>query len=234
MGNLKKTSSVTALVSAETINANLKGKSSKELAEILLKELSLDVKDCTPEQREAKILRRKLICETLGISVKTTDQFLNDLKKYIIDETEKPTQDYPSILKKENSENIQETVGKAIEVASKFIPELNIVKVIYAGLQVIINGVQDHKDNSHRDAEKIEALKVFMKKVATLNSELDSEIITLTEHKKTMTTKEFSKFKKERLLEIRKRLESKHGVKLTFEEENGATEDGAPHIEPEA
>lgn len=217
--NINSTSKVTAIVSANALNGEITNESLVEIAKSLLKDLSLDNKNQSPEQRETIILRRKLLCNALGISAKTEDQFLRDLQSFIASngQTEKPN--YLAILERENNAKIDKGVSTTLNVASKIIPELNVVKIAYSGLKFVISGMQNEKSNSAEEIVKTEALKIFMEKFATLNSILDKEIAEISENKKTMNPKEFSAYKKKKIAEIREKMEKAYNIKIGVEEE---------------
>ena len=171
---------------------------------------------------------RNLICNALGISTKTTDQFLGDLKKYVIEEPNSASPNYPALINNIKNDKVKEGVDKVLDVASEFIPPIKIVKLVYSGLKIIINGTKDNQNPTTEDIAKSEAVKVFMEKVAILNNELDKEIAIFSENKKTMSKSEFSKFKKERISELRKKMEQQHNVKMSVEDqENTQSEPGA-------
>ena len=150
---------VTGMITSELLK-------NKELAETLKQALSLDVKDATPEERQARIVRRNLICKTLGISTKNIDKFLKDLDNHII--------------KSESDDKNKKKAGKvllsAISLTSNFIPALKVVEIFINGVKFIIDVTNLIKDFSDQDSAKIEALKILMQKVDNLNTFIDKKL----------------------------------------------------------
>lgn len=199
------------------ISAELLG--NKETATALINSLSLEPKDETEEERKSRIIRRKLICDTFGISPKNVDQFLKDLKKYVVEfDSATSKTNYKDILDDEKKNNLFKVLGGTLSFASNFIPELKIVELIFKGFKVIIDLSKSNKDFSKVSSIKLEALKIFMDKVNILNNILDKELSEIEKNKETMNKKDFSAYKKQKIKSLKDAVEREYDVKISFEQ----------------
>lgn len=214
LNKLKTPAEVKAIIPAEV-------QKDKALAETLRAALSLDVKDGSPEERKAKILRRELICKAFGISAKNIDQFLEDLENHIANASDNPLDNDPYIddqnksSKAKRKKNAENAFSFGLSVASSIIPGLKIISFVYNGIKILVDGINASSlDSEEPDYQKkINLLKAFMEKVNILNNKLDEKLDEILKNKETMKPKEFASYKNALIASIREEMKT-YGVEI--------------------
>ncbi len=212
-----------------------------EIAKSLREELSLDIKDASPEERQARILRRELICKSLGISAKNIDQFLKDMDNHIEKASENPLDNNPYIdgQNKESKNRKRKTADSAfsfgLSVISSIIPELKIISFVYNGIKILVDSKKDVGfENGEPDSQtKLEALQTFMEKVAILNDKINENIDELLKNKKSMNSKDFNAYKKNLIAKIREDMKT-YGVEIDASKKLDTTTPDSEQSEPGA
>lgn len=244
---------VKAVVPAEVVASVTSGKG-EAAATALYNSLSINVKPEgeTKEQRQARIMRRRLICQAFNISAPDLDNFLADYKKY--QGNEQPSQNEADILRDKRDvsrgqqgevragnralrDSVVNTASKiATAVSFAVSPWLTIVlAVVGLGFDIYRNRkaqVGKIADGTEKDRDYIEALNVFMDKIEKFNQILDSEMEEIMSKKKTMKAKEFTAYFKTKMLELRDKMKAQ-GIEVTITTQENEAEEAAQQMAEE-
>lgn len=210
----------------------------KNIAEQLYESLSIKVKpeNETPEQRKSRIMRRQLIANTFGLSVKELEGYLKDYVKIkSTSENEQPneidalrdskgTLDAQDGSIKGNAINaVTSTAAAGAAVAGLINPALApigvIVTVVTAGITLYRTAKGKGNtlaDKNEKSASYFEKLVPLMEKITVLNEIITNKIDAILENKNKLKPKAFAEYKKSVINELREEM-AKHGVEIKVE-----------------
>lgn len=219
MGNLSEQANGTRIEVAGMVPAEIL--KNKDMAQSLKDALSLNVKDENPEQRKARIIRRKLICNTFGISTKNIDEFLKDLDNNILNMSDNPLDNDQYLKSKDDDKknqakkNAEKTFSLGISVITSFFPQLKILSFVYNGVKILVDNIKEtpFANDGMNGKMELDALKVFAEKVSILNDKIDEKMDEILANKKNMKPKAFAAYKKDLIASIREEMKE-YGVEI--------------------